>query len=77
MGAERETSKTSGGAAAAAIESVLARWQGREGGQERANYGMFLSELCAALSLPPPDPAGGCLGRGTIRSTAMTIRRAA
>ncbi|MEA2754538.1 MAG: hypothetical protein QOJ54_827, partial [Aliidongia sp.] len=31
------------------IEAFIARWQGREGGQERANYAMFLSELCTAL----------------------------
>jgi hypothetical protein len=42
----------------AAIEAFIARWQGREGGQERANYSMFLSELCRTLGLPVPDPAG-------------------
>ena len=41
-----------------AVEAFIARWQGREGGQERANYGMFLTEFCATLALPPPDPAG-------------------
>jgi hypothetical protein len=41
----------------AAIQAFIARWQGREGGQERANYAMFLTELCAVLSLSPPDPA--------------------
>ena len=39
------------------VEEFIARWQGREGGQERANYGMFLSELCDALVVAPPDPA--------------------
>jgi hypothetical protein len=39
------------------IEAFIARWQGREGGQERANYAMFLSELCTALDLKQPDPA--------------------
>src|SRR5215469_10638515 len=28
------------------LEGFIARWQGREGGQERANYALFLSELC-------------------------------
>jgi hypothetical protein len=42
----------------AAIEAFIARWQGREGGQERANYSMFLTELCLTLGLPVPDPAG-------------------
>ena len=44
--------------ASAQVEAFIARWQGREGGQERANYSMFLRELCTALSLEPPDPAG-------------------
>jgi len=41
-----------------AIEAFIARWQGREGGQERANYALFLREFCAALGVRPPDPAG-------------------
>lgn len=40
------------------VESFIARWQGREGGQERANYALFLSELCDVLEVPRPDPAG-------------------
>jgi hypothetical protein len=36
----------------------IARWQGHEGGQERANYGLFLTELCDALGLKHPDIAG-------------------
>jgi hypothetical protein len=43
---------------AAAIDAFIARWQGREGGQERANYSMFLTEFCRVLGLPIPDPAG-------------------
>ncbi len=39
------------------VESFIARWQGREGGQERANYVSFLKEMCAVLELPQPDPA--------------------
>ena len=42
---------------AARIDAFIARWQGREGGQERANYALFLTELCSTLCLPPPDPA--------------------
>ena len=41
----------------AAVEAFIARWQGQEGGQERANYGLFLTELCGLLDLPQPDPA--------------------
>ena len=40
-----------------AIEAFIRRWQGREGGQERANYVSFLNELIALLGLDPPDPA--------------------
>lgn len=39
-------------------EKFIGRWQAREGGQERANYGLFLTELCDVLGLPHPDPAG-------------------
>jgi hypothetical protein len=40
-----------------AVETFIRRWQGREGGQERANYVSFLNELIALLGLDPPDPA--------------------
>ena len=40
------------------VEAFVARWQGQEGGQERANYSLFLTELCDVLELPHPDPAG-------------------
>ncbi|MBA3812564.1 MAG: class I SAM-dependent DNA methyltransferase, partial [Caulobacteraceae bacterium] len=39
------------------VEGFIARWGGREGGAERANYALFLAELTAALDLPPPQPA--------------------
>jgi hypothetical protein len=39
------------------VDAFIARWQGREGGQERANYAPFLSELCDVLGVPRPDPA--------------------
>src|SRR5205823_9241302 len=39
------------------IEDFIARWIGREGGQERANYALFLTGLCSALGLSRPDPA--------------------
>ncbi|NTF32875.1 class I SAM-dependent DNA methyltransferase [Rhizobium skierniewicense] len=41
----------------AAVEAFIARWQGQEGGQERANYALFLTEMCSLLDLPQPDPA--------------------
>jgi SAM-dependent methyltransferase len=40
-----------------AIETFIARWRNREGGAERANYAMFLAELCDVLAVPRPDPA--------------------
>jgi hypothetical protein len=39
------------------IDAFIARWQGREGGQERANYALFLSELCDVLGVARPEPA--------------------
>jgi hypothetical protein len=39
------------------IETFITRWSEARGGAERANYQMFLSELCEALDLPRPDPA--------------------
>jgi hypothetical protein len=39
------------------LEAFIARWQGKEGGAERANYALFLSELCDVLEVPRPDPA--------------------
>lgn len=40
------------------IDSFISRWTSREGGAERANYQMFLSELCGVLEVPSPDPSG-------------------
>jgi hypothetical protein len=53
----------SGGFCAAATTSdhdrpaadFIARWQ-PSGGRERANYQIFLSELCDLLGVPRPDP---------------------
>lgn len=39
------------------VEPFITRWQGQEGGQERANYALFLTELCDVLGLPHPDVA--------------------
>jgi hypothetical protein len=39
------------------VEQFISRWQGREGGQERANYALFLTELCDVIEVPRPDPA--------------------
>ncbi|TCM58534.1 type II restriction/modification system DNA methylase subunit YeeA [Rhizobium sp. PP-F2F-G48] len=39
------------------VETFIRRWQGQEGGQERANYALFLTELCDLLGLPHAQPA--------------------
>lgn len=39
------------------VDLFISRWQGHEGGQERANYALFLTELCDLLGLPHADPA--------------------
>ena len=53
--ASRRGEETSG--APLPAEAFIARWQGREGGQERANYALFLAELCGVLGVDRPDPA--------------------
>jgi hypothetical protein len=37
------------------IDSFITRWE-NSGAAERANYQMFLSELCDILEVPRPDP---------------------
>ncbi len=39
------------------LQSFIDRWSGAQRA-ERANYQLFLSELCEVLDLPRPDPAG-------------------
>jgi hypothetical protein len=38
------------------IEQFVSRWQA-SGAAERANYQLFLSELCDVLDVPRPDPS--------------------
>lgn len=40
----------------AALSAFLARWQ-NAGGSERANYQIFIGELCVLLGVEPPRPA--------------------
>ncbi len=40
----------------AAVAAFIARWS-HVGAAERANYALFLTELCPVLAVPPPDPA--------------------
>ncbi|MGU3389793.1 class I SAM-dependent DNA methyltransferase [Sphingomonas sp. M1A8_2b] len=39
------------------LDRFIARWLANEGGAERANFPLFLTELCALLDLPHPEPA--------------------
>ncbi len=39
-------------------ETFIARWRAA-GGSERANYQLFIGELCGLLGLPAPEPAQG------------------
>jgi hypothetical protein len=39
-----------------AAPAFIARWQG-VGGSERANYQLFVAELCRLLGVPEPGPA--------------------
>ena len=39
------------------IDVFFRRWEA-SGAAERANYSMFLNELCDLLDVPRPDPAG-------------------
>ncbi|MDR6285423.1 hypothetical protein HNR47_001424 [Methylopila jiangsuensis] len=68
-----------------AIEAFIARWQGRVGGQERANYALFLTELADALGAPRPEPASAAeavndyvferVVRETLRDGSVSHRR--
>lgn len=53
----------------ASIDAFIARWES-VGGSERANYQLFLTELCALLALPQPDPA-----REDTRDNAYVFER--
>jgi len=39
------------------VDTFIQRWQGQEGGQERANYALFLTELCDLIGVDHPEPA--------------------
>ena len=45
------------------VESFIERWTARTGGAERANYALFLVELCDLIGVGRPDPAGEETGR--------------
>ena len=41
----------------ALAEIFITRWQNNAGGAERANYALFLTELCDVIGVARPDPA--------------------
>ncbi|MGM0554393.1 MAG: type IIL restriction-modification enzyme MmeI, partial [Pseudomonadota bacterium] len=51
------------------VEAFIQRWT-TAGGSERANYQLFLTELCKLLDLPHPDPA-----RDDTRDNAYVFER--
>ncbi len=51
------------------VEAFIARWQD-VGGSERANYQLFIGELCALLEVPAPEPA-----RDDTRDNAYVFER--
>ena len=58
---------------AAQIDAFVQRWE-KSGAAERANYALFLTDLCDLLGLPRPEPAGPdnsanryCFERAVVR----------
>jgi hypothetical protein len=39
------------------VENFITRWSANAGGAERANYALFLTELCDVIGVARPDPA--------------------
>lgn len=59
-----------------AADAFIARWQGQEGGQERANYALFLTELCDLIGVEHPEPAGATHERNDyVFERVVTKRR--
>ncbi len=70
-----DTAEDSG--AAARAEAFIARWRGLEGGAERANYALFLIQLCDVLGLPHPEPASAAGQHNDyVFERAVTFREA-
>ncbi|MGD0183843.1 MAG: DNA methyltransferase [Roseiarcus sp.] len=60
---------------AADIETFISYWSGGDGGQERANYGRFLIELCDVLGVKRPDQASHNTATNTyVFERAVTFR---
>ena len=60
----------------AGVEAFILRWSGREGGAERANYALFLTELCDLLGVARPEPASASTERNDyVFERAVTFRQ--
>ena len=56
------------------FDAFIARWGANEGGAERANYVLFLTELCTLLELPQPEPANATNARNDyVHERAVTF----
>ena len=53
-------------------DAFIARWQGQEGGQERANYSLFLTELSATYSTCPIPTRLALRVNATIMSSSAS-----
>jgi hypothetical protein len=53
----KEHQLSSPGTTPAIVEAFIKRWE-KSGAAERANYQLFLSELCDVIGVPRPEPAG-------------------
>ena len=53
---ERAETAAPAATAEAGIAAFIARWRAA-GAAERANYQLFLTELCDVLGVPRPDPS--------------------
>ena len=57
------------------VNAFISRWRD-SGGTERANYQLFLTELCALLDLPQPDPASNdTADNAYVFERRVTIRK--
>jgi hypothetical protein len=65
-----------GSAAGSDVEAFIARW-GASAGAERANYQLFLAELCDLLGVPRPNPSVADEAANTyVFDKAVTFRAA-
>ena len=56
-----------------AIASFISRWE-KSGGSEKANYALFLTELCDHIfHVPHPSPAGPDNTKNPVSYTHLTL----